>query len=105
MWLWILPLLGLILFEACADYFAGNFAYHGKIIFAVVALLLYIVGNISWLISLKNGSGLTRGAMLFSVGSACAAVLIGFFIYKEELSPHQIVGVFLGLMSVFLILK
>ncbi len=105
MWLWIIPLLGLLLFEALADYFAGGFSHNQKIYFAVIAMLFYIIGNLSWLVSLKNGSGLTRGAILFSVGSALLAVAIGYFVYKEELSPHQIVGVFLGLMSVFLILK
>lgn len=102
--LWIIPLAILIFFETIADIFAKEWSLGQRsIIYAVLALLTYMLANTSWLIALKNGSGLARGAILFSVTSAILASGIGLIFYKEHLSVVQITGVFLGIFSIFLI--
>ena len=57
-----------------------------------------------WLKAIRLGSGLGRGAVLFSVGSAIAAVIIGMLFYKEQVGKMELVGVGLGMISLFLIL-
>src|SRR3989344_5404431 len=102
--IWIIPLAILIFFEAIADIFAKEWSLGNKSFFyAILALVAYLLANSSWLIALKYGSGLTRGAIIFSVASAILASIIGIVFYKEELSQIQLIGVFLGILSIVFI--
>jgi len=101
---WIIPLAVLIFFEAIADIFAKEWSLGNRSIFyAGASLLAYLLANTSWLIALKHGSGLARGAIIFSVASAILASVIGIVFYKEHLSTVQILGILLGIVSIFLI--
>lgn len=101
---WILPLSLLIIFEVIADIFAKEWSLHGNTIRWVGAICSYIAANTFWLFALKNGSGLGRGAILFSVASAILAAVIGFLFYKEQINKIQLLGVAFGIISLFLIL-
>ncbi len=100
---WILPLSLLIIFEIIADIFAKEWSLHGNIIRWMGAISSYVVANTFWLIALKNGSGLGRGAVLFSVASAILAAVIGFLFYKEQINKIQLLGVIFGITSLVLI--
>ncbi len=86
-----------------ADILAKEWSLHGLAIRWIGALLAYLLGNTFWLFALKNGSGLGRGSVIFSVASAIIATVIGVFLYKENLSTVQIVGIILGIVAVGLI--
>lgn len=102
--IWIIPLVILIFFEMIADIFAKEWSLGRRgLVFAILALLGYLLANTSWLIALKNGSGLARGAVVFSVASALLATLIGLILYHERLTAIQTAGVLLGLVSLVLI--
>ncbi len=100
---WILPLSLLIIFEVIADIFAKKWSLHGNTIRWVGAICSYIAANTFWLFALKNGSGLGRGAILFSVASAILAAAIGFLFYEEQISKVQLFGVIFGIISLVLI--
>ena len=100
---WVIPLSLLIFFELVADYFAKEYSLRGGWIMWVCAILGYIVANMFWLNAIRNGSGLARGAILFSVGSAVVAVALGIFLFKEEVSHMQLLGILLGVLSLVLI--
>ena len=100
---WILPLSVLIFFELVADVLAKTWSLSGGWIMAAGAMISYLLANTFWLFALHNGSGLARGAVIFSVVSAILAAGLGFFLYKEALSPIQIIGIVLGTVSVALI--
>jgi drug/metabolite transporter (DMT)-like permease len=55
------------------------------------------------LISIRKGSGLARGAILFSVGSAILAVLIGVLKFQEKIGKVELVGIVIGVLSIVLI--
>ena len=102
--IWIIPLVILIFFEAIADILAKEWSLGNKSFFyAGLALAAYLLANSSWLVALKYGSGLARGAIIFSVVSAILASIIGLIFYKEQLTPIQMAGVFFGLFSIFLL--
>lgn len=104
MFFWVIPLLILIFFEAIADIFAKEWSLGNRsFLYAALALFAYMLGNSSWLVAMKYGSGLARGAILFSLASALLATGIGIFMYKEELTNLQILGVALGLISIVLL--
>ncbi len=93
-----------MVFELVADIFAKEWSLGNRSIFyAILSLFSYLLANTSWLIALKSGSGLARGAIIFSVTSAILASIIGLIFYKEHLTAVQIVGMGLGVVSLVLI--
>lgn len=100
---WLLPLSLLIIFEAIADIFAKEWSIHGNTIRWIGAISSYVIANTFWLFALKNGSGLGRGSIIFSVVSAILATALGLLFYKEEISRVQLFGVVFGIISLVLI--
>ncbi len=100
---WILPLSLLITFEAIADILAKEWQLHRGTLLWVGAIGAYVVANSFWLFALKNGSGLARGGMIFSITSAILASAIGLLIYKESVNRMELMGMGLGLISLVLI--
>jgi len=100
---WIFPIFLLIFFEFIADILAKQWSIHRGFMLATGALLSYLVANSFWLFALKNGSGLARGAVIFSVASGIIAVGLGLLVYKEEVTRTQVIGLVLGLISIGLI--
>ncbi len=97
---WIIPLFILVILEATADIISKTWQLRGGWVLASLALLTYIIANTFWLISLKNGAGLAKGAVLFSVFSAVLAVIIGVMFYKENITTVQLIGLILGIISI-----
>jgi len=100
---WIIPLSLLIIFEIIADIFAKNWSMQRTAWLAVASLACYLIANSFWLFALKNGSGLGRGAVIFSVATAIIAVILGILFYKEPANKLQIVGLFLGIVAIVLL--
>lgn len=100
---WVFPLVLLIAFESLADILAKQWSLDRKGMLAAGALATYLTANTFWLFALKNGSGLARGAVIFSVASGIVAIFLGIIIYKEELHRVQIVGMILGMLSIALL--
>lgn len=103
MYKWLIPLILLVVFEACADIVAKYFAITNKIWIGAAALGVYIFANFFWLISLKNGAELATGAVIFSIVSEVLAILIGVLIYHEQITQTQGMGIILGLVSLVLL--
>jgi drug/metabolite transporter (DMT)-like permease len=101
--MWVIALLLLIGFEALADILSKEYALHGTFLYWALALSGYIIANIFWLISIRKGSGLARGAILFSVGSAILAVLIGALKFQEKIGKVELIGIVVGVLSIVLI--
>lgn len=100
---WIIFVSLLIFFEGLADIFAKNWSLSRNWWLAVASLLLYLTANSFWLFALKNGAGLGRGAIVFSVSSAIIAVTLSVFIYHESFSRLQFLGLALGIIALFFI--
>ena len=100
---WIVPLSLLIIFEGLADIFAKNWSLQKTTWLAIASLFFYLVANSFWLFALKNGSGLGRGAVIFSVSTAIIAVTLGILFYKESVSRLQMIGFLFGIISLVLI--
>lgn len=97
---WLYFLLLLVAFELVADVLAKQFALSGKLVFAILSIVGFIAANTAWLISLRTGAELGKGAVLFSVLSGIGAVLIGLLVYHEKVSPYQVVGLLLGVAAI-----
>lgn len=100
---WIIPLSLLIVFELIADVFAKEYSLNNTYLLWLGAIASYIIANAFWLNAIKNGSGLGKGAIIFSVASAVIATIIGILVYKEVVTKIQMVGIILGLVSLIFI--
>jgi multidrug transporter EmrE-like cation transporter len=98
--MWFAFVLILVVFELVADVLAKQFALNGKLVFAVLSILGYVAANIAWIISLRNGGELGKGAILFGVLSGIIAVIIGVLVYREKASTYQFVGMVLGIAAI-----
>ncbi|GCE17297.1 hypothetical protein [Dictyobacter kobayashii] len=97
---WLYFLLILVAFELVADILAKQFAISGKYTFALLSLAGFIAANTAWLISLRTGAELGKGAVLFSVLSAIGAVIVAVLIYHEKVSTYQLIGLVLGIAAI-----
>lgn len=59
-----------------------------------------IAANTAWLISLRTGAELGKGAVLFSVLSAIGAVVVAYVLYNEKINVYQAIGLILGVISI-----
>jgi drug/metabolite transporter (DMT)-like permease len=100
---WIFPITFLIIFELIADVFAKEYSLKGHWYLWAAAILGYIIANAFWLWGIRSGSGLARGAIIFSVASAVVAVFLGLYFYGEATNKIQIFGMILGVLSLILI--
>jgi multidrug transporter EmrE-like cation transporter len=103
--MWLLFIGLLVLFELVADVFAKEWSLGRPWWFAAAALFFFLVCNSFWLLALKSGAGLARGVVLFAVGTTLTASTLGILWYREHLSPTQLVGIALGLISVGLLIR
>lgn len=102
---WIIPIALLLLFEGVADVFSKHYSLSGHPLPWIGAIAGYIIGNIFWLSAIRSGSGLARGSIIFSVGSAIVAVVLGLLLYKEKTSSLEIVGIILGVIAIAIIVS
>lgn len=65
-----------------------------------ISILGFVAANLAWLVSLRTGAELSKGAVLFSVLSGIGAVLIGVLIYHEKANPYQLIGLALGVVAI-----
>ncbi|HEV7129635.1 MAG TPA: EamA family transporter [Ktedonobacterales bacterium] len=100
---WLIFLLVLVVFELIADVLAKQFALNGKLVFALSAIVGFVAANVAWIISLRTGAELSRGAILFSVLSAVGAAALGLLVYHEPVSRYQLIGLGLGVISIALL--
>ncbi len=101
--MWILFLGLLIVSEAIADIIAKEYQLKAGAVRFGGAILAYIIPTIFWLVALRYGAGLTKGAIYFSVASAILAIVIGLVLYKETLTTLQVIGVALGFIAIILL--
>lgn len=103
--MWLIFISLLLLFEAVADILAKQWQLANSWWRFVLAIGGYVVANVFWLIALKYGAGLTTGAIIFSVGSALLAIIIGLWLYKEQITRMEVVGVIFGLIALVLLTR
>jgi len=99
---WVIAISLLIAFELIADIFAKEWSLHGNYLW-IGAIGAYIIATTFWLFALKNGAGLAKGGIIFSVACAILAVGLGMLLYKEPANKTQIIGICLGIISLILI--
>jgi len=71
-------------------------------IFLIAGIIAYLAATTFWAFSLKF-QNLSKAVVIFGILTIIIGVLVGVFLYKEELSTLNIIGIFLGLVSIVLL--
>ncbi len=88
---------------AVGEFFSKKFGLEpGWMKFALV-MGSYFVGVLFWLVAITENNQLSIVGAIWSVLSLLATVLIGTLIFGEHLSALALVGIALGLVSVFIL--
>lgn len=91
-----------VVLEVIGDTFLKKWSLESKNLWLLIGLLIYFVGSIFWIISLKYDY-LSRAITVFTALNLILVVLVGVLYFKEDLSLINKIGIALGVISVILI--
>jgi len=91
-----------ILLEVAGDVFFKKWSLSSRNVMLVIGAILYFAGSIFWAISLRYET-LSKAGSIFMILNVILIVLAGLFIFKEDLSLTNRIGVLLGIVSIILI--
>lgn len=91
-----------VIFEVIADILFKYWTLNTKNLFLVGGVILYSIGTLIWAFSLKY-EYLSKAITIFTVVNLIVVVLVGIFLFKEDLSMINKLGLLLGIISVILI--
>lgn len=103
--MWIVYLLGLIIIESLADIYTKEHSLKQSNTTFVTAVVFYTIANVCFILSMRYNSKLAISANIFSVASGILAAGIGCFLYQEQLSTQNIIGIILGFISLILLIS
>lgn len=94
--------LAAVALEALADVLFKKWALTNNGGFLLTGLIIYVTGTIIWAFSLKF-EYLSKAITIFSILNLIIVVLVGVFLFKEDLSLINKIGIALGVISVVMI--
>lgn len=94
----------LIIFEIIADVYAKEYSLHDRFNYWSISILCYLLANAFWLESMRRGITLSKGGLIFSVSTAITVVIIGKYMYHEEITKLQMTGIGFGIVSLMMIM-
>jgi multidrug transporter EmrE-like cation transporter len=97
--IFILLLLGGVLLEVVADIFLKKWSIENKALLLALGLALYIASTVAWAYSLKYGF-LSKGVAIFTILNLILVVLAGVFMFNEQLTLVNKIGIGLGIASI-----
>jgi len=90
-------------FFAAGEFLSKKFALNpGWSLFAFI-IVVDVISVTAWLPAIFEKNHLSTTGVVWSVVSLIMTALVGLLVFDEKLSSVQIVGIFLGLVSVALL--
>ncbi len=92
---------------ATGDYFmklAGNTEKYMDLKWFLIGLFLYLITAFAWFVAFKSIKVSSIG-VIYGITTAVILAMIGVIFFHEKLSPVEIIGVILGLLSLILLLR
>ena len=88
--------------EVLADILFKKWAIVNQTSLLIAGLVIYFVGTMAWAFSLKY-EYLSKAITIFSILNLVAIALVGVFLFKEDLSWINKLGLATGIISVILL--
>jgi multidrug transporter EmrE-like cation transporter len=97
-----IPVIILLIISATGvilgDFFAKYWSLHQRTIFYVIAIAGYLISSIFYIPTLLR-QGLVVTSVIWSLLSIVGFLVIGLIIFKEPMTPLQMVGAGLGVLA------
>lgn len=90
-------------FELASDAWARVLAGSRSTASMMGPIILVLCGNVAWQRMLRAGLDLSRGGILFSLGVAIGAVLIGVLCFQEAVTVRHGWGLAIGAVAIALL--
>lgn len=90
--------------EVVGDVFFKKWSLSNRWMLLAIGLAVYFAGTIFWAFSLKH-EYLANAIGVFTILNLIAVSLIGIYLFKEDLSVVNKIGIVLGVASVALLLR
>ena len=90
------------LFVIAGDFFAKYWSVHRGWLLFVIAFITYSLSGFFYIPTLLR-EGLVVTALMWTLLATIGFVLIGLLIFKESLTPLQIIGVITGIISLMIL--
>ena len=88
--------------EALADIFFKIWNDKGDIYLIIIGTVLYLIGTGFWVISLRYES-FTKSGTIFLLLNVILLSLIGSFLFKDNISLINRIGIAIGIVSIIMI--
>ena len=76
----------------------------GKINWTSIVLALAIVGlEVGYVFVYRVGWSVSTASIVANIGLACVLIVVGYLLYKENVSLHQLFGIFVCMIGLILI--
>ena len=101
----VLAIIGLSLIGVLGDYFiklSGNSIKYIVWWQFLLGLIIYSTTAIGWFFVMKHVK-LSSLGVIYSSTTIIALALVGFFLFKETINVYEIIGVTMGIGSIFLL--
>lgn len=100
LYVWGLVLLAMILY-GFGDYCSKIYSNAGGNWLAILAIALYSIVSVVWLIALKEYNSLSVLGTIWSVFYAVVTVGLAILVFHEPLTARQMIGIFFGIVSIY----
>ncbi|TSC76858.1 MAG: Uncharacterized protein G01um101431_41 [Parcubacteria group bacterium Gr01-1014_31] len=90
-----------VILEVAGDVLFKQWSRTERTTLLVLGLGVYFAGSVFWAFSLRQ-EGLARAITVFTVANLAAAVLVGAYLFREELTLANRIGLALAFLSVLL---
>ena len=103
---WLFIFLSLM-FEVSGDVFVklSSNLYHNKTIFTILTFICYNIMLLFWLLAIRIDKNITIPGTVWLMGGEVLLLILGVFIFKENISIWQYMGIALSLIALFLLSK
>ncbi|MBI4096066.1 MAG: hypothetical protein HY438_04340 [DPANN group archaeon] len=91
-----------VVLEVIGDIFIKKWTIESKSILLFIGIAIYLAGSAFWVVSLKYGF-LSKAISVFTILNLVLIVLAGVFMFKEDLSLINKIGIGFGIISILLI--
>ncbi len=88
--------------EIVADVLFKKWSLGSKNYLFIAGMIIYMIGTAFWAYSLKF-ENLSKAISVFVISNLIILVLVGVFIFKENLSLVNKIGIIIGIIGIILI--
>jgi small multidrug resistance pump len=94
-------------FAVIGDYFlkiAGNGPKYVNYRYFLIGMFVYALCAFGWFFIMKHVKLSTIG-VVYSISTVILLALVGFFVFNEQLSLYDIIGIVLGIISILILIR